>query len=112
MVMDILKFFLLFVLVLFAFSCGMNQLLWYYADLEKKTCYSPPAKWAHQAPVGGTQAIPSGNSSSAAASVPFYHQMSHSGVGVGGVGSTIDTDACIVWRRFAKYVRGHNSLSI
>ncbi|KAK2704154.1 transient receptor potential-gamma protein-like isoform X2 [Artemia franciscana] len=38
MVMDILKFFFLYILVLFAFSCGLNQLLWYYADLEKKVC--------------------------------------------------------------------------
>ncbi|KAK0093580.1 hypothetical protein PV326_013205 [Microctonus aethiopoides] len=40
MVMDIMKFFFLFVLVLFAFSCGLNQLLWYYADMEKKRCPS------------------------------------------------------------------------
>ncbi|CRL02708.1 CLUMA_CG015891, isoform A [Clunio marinus] len=44
MVTDIMKFFFLFVLVLFAFSSGLNQLLWqvslmwYYADLEKKRC--------------------------------------------------------------------------
>ncbi|XP_037912948.1 transient receptor potential-gamma protein isoform X4 [Hermetia illucens] len=38
MIMDIMKFFFLYVLVLFAFSSGLNQLLWYYADLEKKRC--------------------------------------------------------------------------
>ncbi|XP_036147207.1 transient receptor potential-gamma protein isoform X2 [Monomorium pharaonis] len=38
MVMDIMKFLFLYMLVLFAFSCGLNQLLWYYADLEKKQC--------------------------------------------------------------------------
>ncbi|KAK6616864.1 hypothetical protein RUM44_005302 [Polyplax serrata] len=38
MVLDIMKFFFLYVLVLFAFSCGLNQLLWYYADMEKKKC--------------------------------------------------------------------------
>ncbi|CAH1397842.1 unnamed protein product [Nezara viridula] len=38
MVLDIMKFFFLYVLVLFAFSCGMNQLLWYYADMEKQRC--------------------------------------------------------------------------
>ncbi|GBP07503.1 Transient receptor potential-gamma protein [Eumeta japonica] len=38
MVLDILKFFVLDILVIFAFSCGLNQLLWYYADLEKKRC--------------------------------------------------------------------------
>ncbi|XP_053958532.1 transient receptor potential-gamma protein isoform X1 [Anastrepha ludens] len=38
MVMDIMKFFFLYVLVLFAFGSGLNQLLWYYADLEKKRC--------------------------------------------------------------------------
>lgn len=38
MVMDIVKFFFLYVLVLFAFSSGLNQLLWYYATLERKRC--------------------------------------------------------------------------
>merc|ERR1719295_208027 len=38
MVIDILKFTFLYLLVLFSFSCGMNQLLWYYADMEKKKC--------------------------------------------------------------------------
>ncbi|XP_046978855.1 transient receptor potential-gamma protein isoform X1 [Vanessa cardui] len=40
MVLDILKFFVLDILVIFAFSCGLNQLLWYYADMEKKKCNS------------------------------------------------------------------------
>ncbi|XP_025831797.1 transient receptor potential-gamma protein [Agrilus planipennis] len=40
MVMDIMKFFFLYVLVLFAFSCGLNQLLWYYADAERLKCPS------------------------------------------------------------------------
>ncbi|XP_044255453.1 transient receptor potential-gamma protein isoform X2 [Tribolium madens] len=38
MVMDIMKFFFLYVLVLFAFSCGLNQLLSYYAKAEKRKC--------------------------------------------------------------------------
>ncbi|XP_060530534.1 transient receptor potential-gamma protein [Cylas formicarius] len=41
MVMDIMKFFFLYVLVLFAFSCGLNQLLWYYAGAEKEKCPDP-----------------------------------------------------------------------
>ncbi|XP_014208151.1 transient receptor potential-gamma protein [Copidosoma floridanum] len=64
MVMDIMKFFFLFVLVLFAFSCGLNQLLWYYADMEKKRC-----------PTASTQAAANSSSN--------------------------DTNACLVWRRFA-----------
>ncbi|CAL8109852.1 unnamed protein product [Orchesella dallaii] len=40
MIVDILKFFFIYTLVLFAFGCGLNQLLWYYADLEKSKCYS------------------------------------------------------------------------
>ena len=36
---DIFKFGVLYCLVLFAFGCGMNQLLWYYADLEYEKCY-------------------------------------------------------------------------
>lgn len=42
MVIDIVKFFFIYSLVLFAFACGLNQLLWYYADLEKAKCYSLP----------------------------------------------------------------------
>ncbi|XP_017494827.1 PREDICTED: transient receptor potential-gamma protein-like, partial [Rhagoletis zephyria] len=37
MVIDILKFFCIYLLVLFPFACGMNQLLWYYAEMEKQT---------------------------------------------------------------------------
>ncbi|XP_067121662.1 LOW QUALITY PROTEIN: transient receptor potential-gamma protein-like [Centruroides vittatus] len=40
MVIDIVKFFFVYTLVLFAFACGMNQLLWYYAEMEKKVCIS------------------------------------------------------------------------
>ncbi len=42
MAIDILKFLVLYVLVLFAFACGMNQLMWYYAELEYNKCYSLP----------------------------------------------------------------------
>ncbi|XP_011500907.1 PREDICTED: transient receptor potential protein [Ceratosolen solmsi marchali] len=42
MIIDIIKFFFIYTLVLFAFGCGMNQLLWYYADLEKNKCYHSP----------------------------------------------------------------------
>ncbi|KAF7285043.1 hypothetical protein GWI33_012349 [Rhynchophorus ferrugineus] len=39
MVIDIVKFFFIYTLVLFAFACGLNQLLWYFSDLEKQKCY-------------------------------------------------------------------------
>lgn len=42
MVIDIIKFFLIYALILFAFACGLNQLLWYYSDMEKQLCYSGP----------------------------------------------------------------------
>ncbi|CAH0560770.1 unnamed protein product [Brassicogethes aeneus] len=42
MIIDIVKFFFIYSLVLFAFGCGMNQLLWYYAELEKNKCYVLP----------------------------------------------------------------------
>ncbi|XP_024939576.1 transient receptor potential-gamma protein isoform X3 [Cephus cinctus] len=64
MVMDIMKFFFLYVLVLFAFSCGLNQLLWYYADMEKKRCPS---------------------------AMPYPPNAN----------ITTDSNACVVWRRFA-----------
>ncbi|XP_014616389.1 PREDICTED: transient-receptor-potential-like protein [Polistes canadensis] len=40
MVIDIVKFFFIYTLVLFSFACGLNQLLWYFAELERKRCYS------------------------------------------------------------------------
>lgn len=42
MVIDIVKFFFIYSLVLFAFACGLNQLLWYFAEMEKRKCYSLP----------------------------------------------------------------------
>ncbi|XP_058788696.1 transient-receptor-potential-like protein isoform X2 [Phymastichus coffea] len=39
MVIDIVKFFFIYTLVLFAFACGLNQLLWYFAELERKKCF-------------------------------------------------------------------------
>lgn len=36
---DIVKFFFIYTLVLFAFACGLNQLLWYFAELERQKCY-------------------------------------------------------------------------
>ena len=38
MISDIFKWCWLFLLVLFAFACGLNQLLWYYSRLEKQEC--------------------------------------------------------------------------
>ncbi|CAJ0942689.1 unnamed protein product, partial [Mesorhabditis belari] len=40
MVLDILKFFLVYCLVLFAFACGLNQLMWYYASMREMECLS------------------------------------------------------------------------
>ncbi|CAF4762491.1 unnamed protein product [Pieris macdunnoughi] len=42
MILDIMKFFFVYMLVLFAFGCGLNQLMWYYAELEKNKCYHLP----------------------------------------------------------------------
>ncbi|GLH08834.1 Transient-receptor-potential-like protein, partial [Gryllus bimaculatus] len=42
MVIDIVKFFFIYSLVLFAFACGLNQLLWYFAEMERKRCYHLP----------------------------------------------------------------------
>lgn len=39
MVIDIIQIFFIYTLVLFAFACGLNQLLWYFAELEKQKCY-------------------------------------------------------------------------
>lgn len=57
MVLDIMKWMFLFILVVFAFGCGMNQLLWYYSDLERQQCYSLPggeADWENEEDACGT----------------------------------------------------------
>uniref|UniRef100_A0A7I4YC87 ANK_REP_REGION domain-containing protein n=2 Tax=Strongyloidea TaxID=27829 RepID=A0A7I4YC87_HAECO len=38
MILDILKFFLVYALVLFAFACGLNQLLWHYGATRQQEC--------------------------------------------------------------------------
>ncbi|OWA53372.1 Transient receptor potential-gamma protein [Hypsibius exemplaris] len=38
MVVDIMKFFFFISLVLFSFTCGLNQLMWYYADMRANEC--------------------------------------------------------------------------
>ncbi|KAK3868589.1 hypothetical protein Pcinc_026035, partial [Petrolisthes cinctipes] len=92
MVVDILKFIFLYLLTLFAFSCGMNQLLWFYADLEKKTCDELTAKELmidNLTTPTPTAAVVDGGS----------------GDGGGGDGSDDaggpNVDSCIVWRRFS-----------
>lgn len=42
MIIDIIKWMFLYILVVFAYGCGMNQLLWYYSDLERQECFSLP----------------------------------------------------------------------
>ncbi|XP_037094495.1 transient receptor potential-gamma protein-like [Pollicipes pollicipes] len=42
MVFDIIKFMCIVMLVVFSFGCGLNQMLWYYADMDKGLCYSGP----------------------------------------------------------------------
>ena len=38
MIMDIMKFAVLYMLVMFSFSCGLNHLHWYYAALRAEQC--------------------------------------------------------------------------
>ncbi|KPJ16253.1 Transient receptor potential-gamma protein [Papilio machaon] len=58
MVLDILKFFVLDILVIFAFSCGLNQLLWYYAEMEKKRCTTGSSAGTTAAAANGTVVDP------------------------------------------------------
>ncbi|GJQ82376.1 TRPL [Trypoxylus dichotomus] len=49
MVIDIVKFFFIYMLVLFAFACGLNQLLWYFSNLEREKCYhNGDADWRNE----------------------------------------------------------------
>lgn len=83
MVMDILKFISLFVLVLFAFSCGANQLLWYYADLEKQRCYNE-----QETIKAATEGVTPANGSFTTIN-PQPGVIQH------------DINHCLAWRRFA-----------
>lgn len=38
MILDIMKFAVLYGLVLFSFACGLNHLYWYYATLREREC--------------------------------------------------------------------------
>ena len=40
MVFDILKFFFIYTWVVFAFGCGINQLLWYYSNRDYERCFN------------------------------------------------------------------------
>lgn len=40
MVFDIIKFFFIYTWVVFAFGCGMNQLLWYYSQKDYEICFA------------------------------------------------------------------------
>ncbi|CAB4062119.1 TRPC4 [Lepeophtheirus salmonis] len=64
----------------FAFSCGANQLLWYYADLEKQRCYNEHENLAHTL----EKEIPIANFS-AFANKALQQDINH----------------CLAWRRFA-----------
>lgn len=44
MVFDIIKFFFIYTWVVFAFGCGMNQLLWYYSQKDYEICFPDMAK--------------------------------------------------------------------
>ena len=63
---------------------GANQLLWYYADLEKKRCYANMAEES-----ATTESFLSGNISKA---------------NISGYANPIQQDInhCLAWRRFAK----------
>ena len=64
---------------------GANQLLWYYADLEKKRCYANMAEES----AATTESFLSGNISKA---------------NISGYANPIQQDInhCLAWRRFAK----------
>ncbi|KAJ6222598.1 hypothetical protein RDWZM_001143 [Blomia tropicalis] len=87
MVIDILKFFSIYTLVLFSFACGMNQLLWYYADMEKQTCVVQLNKGLF---VNGT--LPENFSK---------HSL---------MSETLHPDACFIWRRFANLFESTQTL--
>lgn len=85
MVVDILKFFSVYILVLFAFACGMNQLLWYYADMEKQVCDSGSR---NASVINGNKLVITGPISGSGLNKTFVPKSA--------------AEACLTWRRFAK----------
>jgi hypothetical protein len=69
------------------FPPGANQLLWYYADLEKQRCYTDQMQQTSKA-ANFTSLTPPANFS--------YANMT------GGTGLVHDINHCLAWRRFAK----------
>ncbi|XP_077518083.1 transient receptor potential-gamma protein-like [Amblyomma americanum] len=84
MVIDIIKFFFVYTLVLFAFACGMNQLLWYYADSERQLCHKLNRDAGGYAAGGGAAA--------------------------GGAPLKSDHSVCFTWRRFANLFESSQTL--
>lgn len=96
MVTDIMKFFFLYVLVLFAFSSGLNQLLWqvslrlspsinnFYFHLKINLSYLLSSSWLRYYADLEKKRCPDTTTT------------------VSITNATMDPNACIVWRRFAK----------
>ena len=84
MIIDIVKWMFLFLLVVFAFGCGMTQLLWYYADLEMQVCYRSKLQNNHKKTIPGTF-----KKANLSPSLP------------GGLPNDEEEEACTQWRRFA-----------
>lgn len=93
MVIDILKFFSIYTLVCFAFACGMNQLLWYYADMERQVCIVQSkslhnGSWIYSYPSPSSQPNVSGPIVSSGGRRMFMPKSAN--------------EACIAYRKFSK----------
>ena len=44
LIINIMKFFCFYAMVLFAFGCGLSQVLWYYAAVWEKQCIQNPSQ--------------------------------------------------------------------
>jgi hypothetical protein len=100
MVIDILKFFSVYTLVCFAFACGMNQLLWYYADMERQVCIYQ-SKSLHNGSWSYTYAA---NAAGGSMSAPTVSGPIFSWSGRRMFMPKSANEACIAYRKFSKYV--------
>lgn len=107
MVIDILKFFSVYTLVCFAFACGMNQLLWYYADMERQVCNQQSKSqlngiWAYNLHALSGKVNVSGPIFTWNGTRMFMPKSAN--------------EACIAYRKFSKYVlcphAGHDLLML
>ncbi len=88
-------------LSLLSFPLGANQLLWYYADLEKQRCYQTQDDKPGGGVLGAAAANMSTAASAASAASAAANEVTNTTYGADDI-IQHDINHCLAWRRFAK----------